>query len=206
MVCFLLHFREIYFYTSGLVLPTATAYALRKRELILSVPLLLVGVCPLFLPIIMTLVARFQAGSDLCHPDLGPKQYLQYFFLSIPYENLKVMIAILGHYRNLMSINKWEITSRKATKKEDLKEPPDADIKSDVNLDELNRTIVDFAPEEWMAPIPCGIKSHPRSPKNRGELQRPKDRPNEELNVPGERFMMPMLSGDIENKNHPFDV
>ena len=65
MICFLLHFRELYFYTSSLVLPTAGAYALRKGELIINVPLLLVGVRPLFLPIIMTLITRYQAGSAL---------------------------------------------------------------------------------------------------------------------------------------------
>ena len=110
MICFLLHFRELYFYTSSLVLPAAIVFGMRQREIIMHVPLLLVGVCPLFLPIIMTLVARYLCGSAHVHPDLGVKEYVQYFFVSIPYEALKVMIAVLGHYRNLAGINKWEIT------------------------------------------------------------------------------------------------
>jgi len=127
MICFLLHFRELYFYTSSLVLPTAIAFGLRKHELVINLPLLLVGVCPLLLPIIMTLVAHYQMPS-IGHPELGPKQYVQYFFVSIPYELLKVMIAVLGHYRNLAGINKWEITTRIVpTKTADAENPVDDD-------------------------------------------------------------------------------
>ena len=144
MIAFLLHFRELYFYTSGLVLPTAIAFGLRKKELIINLPLLLVGVCPLLLPIIMTLVAHYQMPS-VGHPDLGPKEYVQYFFVSIPYELLKVMIAVLGHYRNLAGINKWEITTRIVPTKtgdaeESAEEDDDVAVQEEVETQQLINT------------------------------------------------------------------
>ncbi|KAL7527467.1 hypothetical protein ACHAXR_003729 [Thalassiosira sp. AJA248-18] len=112
MIFFLLHYREVYFYLSSLTLPGVFCYAYREKEIITSYFMLVIGVAPLMLPVTFSLITRLQAGSDLCHPDLGAKQYIKYMLISPVYEVLKVLIAVLGHYRNLTGLTKWEITSR----------------------------------------------------------------------------------------------
>ena len=111
-IFFLLVWRELYYYLAAQAMP-AGAVALIKCEEgdCVQDVLIAMGVILFLFPLINSFAVYHITGSYR-HPGLRVRDYVIFTLLSPIYELFKFHLAVYGHARNMLRLNKWRVTRR----------------------------------------------------------------------------------------------
>jgi hypothetical protein len=121
----LLPFREAYVYFSSFMVPIAIVYLTKRCDMpttwgCVDINLLgFAGFC-VMVPIVMTILAWNITHDPYVNihyrmPTLKPLDYFRYILTSYFYELFKIHLTVMGHIRQILSLNKWVVTKRKST-------------------------------------------------------------------------------------------
>jgi cellulose synthase/poly-beta-1,6-N-acetylglucosamine synthase-like glycosyltransferase len=111
MVFLLLDWREIYNYVAPIALPAAVFYYVRTGDSGTSVPMLVASVVQIVMPMALTALSA-NLVKDQVNSDMTPAKYARFAILSPFYDMVKTSFAIMGHFRNIVGLTKWVVTSR----------------------------------------------------------------------------------------------